>query len=100
MTPKLCRIWACELCIIKKDTQIDLNRSRTRLVIDLQHKSVGRHTCNSLFSTKSAAYYKDILLPNVEYLYTTIKDAVQSITYLPIKPKSMVNIKHTLGFCD
>ena len=75
MTPKLCRIWACELCIIKKDTQIDLNRSRTRLVIDLQHKSVGRHTCNSLFSATSAAYYKGKIFLDGESLHTTINNA-------------------------
>ena len=39
--------------------QIDLDKSRTKLVIDLQQKYVGKHTCNSLFITKSAAHYKE-----------------------------------------
>ena len=43
MTPKLCHICGCELCIIPKDMQTNLDRFRTRLVIDLQHKSSRRH---------------------------------------------------------
>ena len=32
MTPKLLQIYGCKICIIPKDTQMDLNRFRTRLV--------------------------------------------------------------------
>ena len=35
-----------------------------------------------------------------EFLYATIKDAAQCISYIPIKPKNMINIKCTLWFCD
>ena len=35
MTPKLCQIFRCEICIILKDMQIGLNRFRTMLAIDL-----------------------------------------------------------------
>ena len=56
MTPKLRQICECELCIIPKDTQIDLNIFRTIIVMYLQQKSSGIHTRNSLFSNKSAAH--------------------------------------------
>ena len=59
MTTKLRQICGCEFFIIPKDMQIDLNIFRTILEAYLQQKSVGKHTCNSLFSTKSAANYKD-----------------------------------------
>ena len=36
MTPKLCHICRCEIWIILKDVQIDLNIFRTILVTDLQ----------------------------------------------------------------
>ena len=58
MNPKLLHICGYEICIIPKDIQIDLNISRTRIVTDLQHKSTGRQTCNSLFSTESSAHLK------------------------------------------
>ena len=58
-TPKSHQICGCEPCINPKDMQIDLNIYITTLVIDLQHNSVGRYTRNILFSTKSAAHYKD-----------------------------------------
>ena len=58
MTPKLFQIRRCELCIIPKDTRINLNRFRTRLITYLHHKSVRGHTRNRLFSTKSALHYK------------------------------------------
>ena len=41
MTPKLHQSCGCELCIIPKDMNIDLNIFITRLVTYLQHKSVG-----------------------------------------------------------
>ena len=59
MDSKLCQICRCELCIIPKDMEIYLNIFRTILVTDLQHKYVGRHTHNRLFSTKLCAHYKD-----------------------------------------
>ena len=61
---------------------------------------MGGHTCNSLFSTKIDANYKDKVFPDGECLHTTIKDAVECITCLPIKPKNMIRIKCALGFCD
>ena len=78
--------------------QIDLNIFRMRLVIYLQHKYVGRHTRNILFSTTSGAYYKDNMFTDGECLHATIKDATQCITCLPIKPKNMTNIKRDFGF--
>ena len=65
-TPKLLHICRCELCIITKDMQIDLNISRTINVTNLQQKYIWRHTCNSLFSTKSAVHDKDRLFPDGE----------------------------------
>ena len=47
--------------------QIDLDKSRTKLVIYLQQKYVGKHTCNSLFITKSAAHYKEKLFPDSDF---------------------------------
>ena len=79
--------------------QIDLNISRTRLVTDLQHMSVGRHTRNSLFSTTSYARYKHIMFLDGECLHAYIKYAAHYITCLPIKPKNMIHIKCDLGFC-
>ena len=57
-TPKLRQLCGCELCIIPKDMQVDINGSRTRVIIYLQQTSFGIHTFNSLFSATSAAYYK------------------------------------------
>ena len=56
MNPKLRQIYGCELCIIPKDMQIDINKFRTIFVTDLQHKYFGRHTCISLLSTTSSAH--------------------------------------------
>ena len=53
---------------------IDLNIFRTIPVTDLRHKYLGRHTRNSLFSTTSAAHYKDKVFPDGECLHATIKD--------------------------
>ena len=77
MTPKLRQICGCELCIIPKDMQIYLNIFITIIVTDLQQKSFGRHTCNSLFITTSHVHYKDKVFPDVEILHATIKDAAQ-----------------------
>ena len=76
------------------------NIFRTRLVTYLQHKSVGRHIRNSLFSTTSAAHYKDKVFLDGEFLHATIKYAAQCITYITNKPKNMIHIKCALGFCD
>ena len=100
MTPKLRHIFGCELCIFLKGMQIDLNIFITRLVIDLQLKSVRRHICNSIFSTKCDAYYKDKIFLSCECLHATIKDAPQCISCLPIKPNNMLYIKCDLSFCD
>ena len=78
--------------------QIDLNRYRRIILTDLQHKSVGRHTHNSLFITTSAAHYKYILFPDGEFLHDTIKGSAQCITHLPIKSKNMIHIKCALFF--
>ena len=75
MTPKLSRICGCNLCTITKDMQIDLNRFRTDLLIDLKHKYIGRHILNSSFSTTRAAQYKDKVFTEVEFLYANIKYA-------------------------
>ena len=75
MTPKLHHIYICELCIIPKDMQIDFNIFRRRLVTYLQQIIFGRHTCNSLFSTKSASHYKDRVFPDGGGLLPTINNA-------------------------
>ena len=77
MTHKLRHICRYELCIIPKDTQLDLNISRTRIVTDLQQKYIRRHTNSSLFSTKSDAHYKNKLFTDGECLHDTIKYASQ-----------------------
>ena len=100
MTPKLHQICGYDIWIIPKDIHIDLNDFRTGLVIYLQHKSVRRHTRDSLFSTTIASHYKHKVFQDGEFLQTTIKDAAQCITCLPTKPKNMIHIKCTLGFCD
>ena len=93
MTPKLCQICGCEICITPKDTRIYLNISRTRLVTDLKQKYLRINTHNSLFSTTSAAHYKDKLFPGGEFLYATVKYATQCTACLPIKPENIINIK-------
>ena len=98
MTHKLRHICRCELCIIPKGMQIDLNRFITRLVTDLQQKSAVRHTRTSFFCTTSASHYKDIVFPDDECLHATIKDAAQCITCLSIKPNNMIHIKFDLVF--
>ena len=55
---------------------------------------------NSLFVTTSAVYYKDKVFTDDECLLDTIKDTVQCITCLPIKPNNMINIMCVLFFCD
>ena len=74
MTLRLHHICGCRLCIILRDTKIDFKIFRTKIVKDLQHKSVGRHTRNITYSTKSAAQYKEKLFPDGGCLYATIKD--------------------------
>ena len=74
---KLRHICGCEICIIPKDIQIDLNRFRTRLLTDLQNNYVGRHTHNILFSTTTAAHNKEKVFPDGEYLPDTIKYSAQ-----------------------
>ena len=98
-TPKLRQLCGCELCIIPKDMQVDINGSRTRVIIYLQQTSFGIHTCNSLFSATSAAYYKEKVFPYGECLQDTTKDAADCITCYPIKPKNMINMNCALGFC-
>ena len=100
MTSKLHQICGCEIYIIPKYMKIYLNRSRTRIVTDLQQKYVGRHTYNSLFLTTRDAYYKDRVFPYGGVLHATIKYEAQCTTCIPIKPKNMINIKCNLGFYD
>ena len=85
MIPKIHQICGCELCIITKEIQIDLNRFRTRLVTFLQQKFLIRHTCNILFSTTSSAHYQDKLFPDNGYLHATIKDVAHCNACLTIK---------------
>ena len=98
MTAKLRQICGCEICIIPNDMKLNLNIFRKILVIDLQQKYVGRHTCNSLFITTSVEYYKDKVFPDGECLHATIKNAAQFITCLTIKPNNIINIKCDLVF--
>ena len=79
MTPKIRHICGDELFIINNNMHIDSNKSRTRLVTDLQHKSVRRHTRSSLFSNKSAAYHKEKVFPDGECLHANIKYSSQFI---------------------
>ena len=73
-TPKLRHICGYEICTIPKDTQIDLNLFKTRLVTDLQHNYVGRDTNNTAFSTTSDEHYKDKIfhMVNVYTIPSTI----------------------------
>ena len=98
MATKLRKICGYEIFIITKDMNIDLNIFRTRLVTYLQQNYVGRHTCNSLFITTSAAHYKDKLFPDGKCLHATIKYSDRCITCIPIKPKNMIHIKCALNF--
>ena len=79
---------------------IDLNRSIRINVTYLEYNYVGRHTRNSLFSTTSSENFRYKVFPVGECLNDTIKDSSWRITCLTIKPKNMINIKCTLGFCD
>ena len=97
-TSKLRQIHGCDICIIPKDTQIDLDISRTRLVTDLQQTSVGRQIFNISFSNTRGANNKDAVFPDGECLHATIKDAAKCITYIPVKPNNMINIKCDFGF--
>ena len=74
--------------------------SITIVVTYLEHKSVGRHKRNSLFTTKSAAHLKDKIFPYGECLHTNIKYAAQGITCSTTQPKNMINIKCSVGSCD
>ena len=77
MTPKLRQICGCELCIITKYMQINLNRFGKKLVIDLQQKTVSRNTLKSIFITKRDAHYKKKVFPDGELLHATIRYAAQ-----------------------
>ena len=72
---------------------IDLNIFRTIIVTDLQHKSVGRHRQNCLFSTTSAVHYNDIVFKYGECLHATIKDNSRYSICITIKPNNMIHIK-------
>ena len=78
---------------------IDLNRIRKKLVSDLQHKYVVRHTQNSTFSTRISEKYKEKVFLNVECLHATIKDAAKCISCTTIKLKNIINMNCDLGFC-
>ena len=93
MIPRLRHIFGYELFITPKDMQTDLNIFRRRLVKNLKQRSVERYTCNSLFSTTSAAHYKDKVFPDGEFLHATIKDAAQCITCISIKPNNMIHVE-------
>ena len=71
MTPRLLQIRGCDIFIIHKDIQINLNIFRTKVVSYLQHESVGRNTGNSAYSTTSAAHYKYKVFLDGEFLYAT-----------------------------
>ena len=73
MNPRLRQICGYELCIITKDIHIDVNIFRTNIVTDLQQKYVGIYTTNSVYSTTSAAYYKDKVFSDGVFLHATIK---------------------------
>ena len=60
------QIYRCDICIIPKNIKFSLNIFRTRLKTEFQKKSVGRHTFNILFGTKSTAHYNDKLFPDGE----------------------------------
>ena len=78
---------------------IDLNIFIIKLVSDLQQKSVGRHMRNSAYITTISEHYKDKLFPDGECLHATIKVAAQCISCNHIKPKNIIHMKCSLGFC-
>ena len=98
MNPKLCQIYGCEICTVPKDMQVDINILRTIIIKYLKQKYVGIHTYNILFSTTSAANYKDKVFTYVECLHDTIKYAAHFITCLHVKPNNIIHIKCDLGF--
>ena len=79
---------------------IDLTIFRKKLVTDLQYNYVGIYTRNSVFSTTSAAHYKDKLFPDGDFLHAAIKDAARCISCTPIKPNIIINMNCDLGFYD
>ena len=98
MTPILRQICGCEICIISKYVQIDLNIFRTNIVSYFQQIYVGRHIRNSPFSTKSYVNYKEKVVPYGEFLHANTKDASQCIACTLIKPKNIIHMKCDLGF--
>ena len=62
---------------IRKGMQIYLNTFKTILLTYLQHKYVGRHIRNILFSTTSSAHQKDKVLRDGDFFHATIKDSDQ-----------------------
>ena len=60
---------------------------------------MGRHTCKISFSYQSAAYYKEEVFPDDEFLHATVKYAAHCISCTAIKPKNIINMKCALGFC-
>ena len=99
LTPRLRQIFGCDIFIVPKDMKIDLNIFKTKLVTDLQHNYVGRHTHNIAYITTKDSHNKDKVFPDGENLHATIKNAAQCISCTPIKPKNIINIKFALGFC-
>ena len=89
----------CKICIIPKDIHIYLNIFKTNIVLYLP-KNKWRHTCNSAYSTKSAAHNKEKLFPDGEFLHAYIKDSSQCISCTLIKPNNFIHMKFALGFFD
>ena len=100
ITHKLRQICGYGIYIIPRDIQTNLNGFRTRLVTDLNQKSVFRHTNNSLCITTSAAHYKDKVFPDDQCLHANIKYADQCINFIHIRPKNMIHVKSGLVFSD
>ena len=67
MTPRLRHICGCEIFMIPKDTYIDLNIFKTKLVSELQQNSVDRHTHNSAYIPTSAKNHKETLFLMVNF---------------------------------
>ena len=80
ITSRLRQICGCDIYIIPKYIQIDLNIIISNLATNLQQKYIGRHTCNSVFSTKSDAHYKEEVFPDVDFLHAAIKYAAHCIS--------------------
>ena len=99
MNPILRQICGCEICIIPKAMQVDLNRFRTKRVSYSQHKCVGIHTQNNAYSNTSYSYYKEKLFPGGDCLHDNIKYADQYISFTHIKPENIINMKCDLYFC-